>query len=84
MYRVFAPTLVSHSRAALAVNCGPLSEQVCPGTPLAIISPARVEITSGERTLRPARMARHSRVYSQVAVISRTARPSLVLIRMKS
>ena len=55
-----------------------------PGYPLAVISPARVSITSEERMLRSARMAMHSRVYSQMAVNSRSALPSLVLIWTKS
>ena len=58
MYSVFAPTFPSHSRTVLAVNSGPLSERMCSGTPLAVISSARVSITSGDRMLRPARMAR--------------------------
>ena len=33
MYRVFAPTFPSHSRTALAVSSGPLSERMCSGTP---------------------------------------------------
>ena len=33
MYSVFAPSLCSHSRSALAVNSGPLSERMYSGIP---------------------------------------------------
>ena len=83
MYRVYSPTFLSHSPTALAVNSGPLSERMCSGTPLDAINSARVSITSEDRMPRPARMARHSLVYSSMTVSSRMAWPSYTLIWTK-
>ena len=79
MYSVLAPTFPSHSRTALAVNSGPLSERMWADTPRAIINSASVSMTSGDRMLHPARIARHSLEYSSMTVSSRKARPSRVL-----
>ena len=69
---------------ALAVNSGPLSERMCSGTPLVVISLVSVSITSEDLMLRPALIARHSLVYSSMIVSSLTALPSCVLVATKS
>ncbi len=69
---------------ALAVNSGPLSERMCPGTPLVVINSVSVSITSGDLMLRSALIARHSLVYSSMIVSSLAPLPSCVLVATKS
>ena len=84
MYSVLAPTFPSHSRTALDVNSGPLSERMCSGTPRVTIRSASVAITSIALMRRSALIARHSLVYSSITVSNLAALPSRVLSKMKS
>ena len=66
------------------MNSGPLSERMCSGTPLVVISLVSVSITSEDLMLRSALIARHSLVYSSMMISSLTPLPSCVLVATKS
>ena len=62
MNAVLAPTAAIHSRTALAMNSGPLSERTWPGTPRRMKRFDSTSMTSVDLSLRSIRIARHSRV----------------------
>src|SRR6188472_1969037 len=72
---VLAPTAAIHSRTALAMNSGPLSERTWPGTPRRMNRSDRASMTSVELSLRSMRIARHSRVNSSMMLSMRNFLP---------
>jgi hypothetical protein len=84
MYSVVTPTRPSHPLTALAVNSGPLSDRMCPGTPRRTNRSASRSSTSSALSFLATSMARHSRVYSSITVSMRKARPFRVRAWTKS
>ena len=74
------PTRANHSRTAVAVSSGPLSERRHAGVPRATKSSVSCWRTSSEVRRRATRMARHSRVYS-VHHRQQAQRPPVVLLQ---
>src|SRR5918994_2181709 len=60
MWAVLAPTAEFHSWTALAMNSGPLSERMWPGTPRRMNKSESTSMTSMALSLRATRIARHS------------------------
>ena len=69
---------------ASAMNSGPLSERIYPGTPRSMNNSASISMTSTDLSLRATRMARHSRVNSSTRLSMRCLRPSWVRSSTKS
>ena len=84
MNSVPTPTRPSHSRTALAVNSGPLSQRMCSGTPRRTNRSESRSSTSSLVSLLATSIARHSRVNSSMMFSIRKARPSRVLAWTKS
>src|SRR6476469_1898492 len=75
MNAVLAPTAAIHSRTALAMNSGPLSERTWPGTPRRMNRSDKTSMTSVELSLRSIRIARHSLVNSSMMLSMRNFLP---------
>ncbi len=78
MNSVRTPIRPSQARTTLAVNSPPLSERMWSGGPRSTKRSVSTRSTSSEVSLRATAMARHSRVYSSMAVSMRKGRPSCV------
>jgi len=70
--------VVIHALTAVATNFGPLSEQMVAGVPQVMNRSVSTSITSVEPSLRPTRIARHSRLNSSTTLRVRNLRPSRV------
>src|SRR5690606_28418801 len=69
MNAVFAPTATIHSRTALAMNSGPLSERTWPGTPRRMNRSDRASMTSVELSLRSMRIVQLTIVDDGLAAV---------------
>src|SRR6187455_3497529 len=78
------PTAAIHSRTALAMNSGPLSERTWPGTPRRMNRSDKTSMTSVELSLRSIRIARHSLVNSSMMLSMRNFLPLWVRPSTKS
>src|ERR1700687_5634849 len=76
MYAVFEPTAAIHVCTASAMNSGPLSDRICPGTPRSMNSSLRTSITSIDFSLRRTLIAKLSCVNSSTTLSIRYFLPS--------